>query len=90
MALYVDSARTRANINGTPGRWSHLIADTTEELIQAAGTLGLDAQEIKDRGLPGEHLLVNDRTRSIALRNGATRLDAAGVATLIRRKAGES
>lgn len=86
MTLYVDNSRRRAIINGTSGRWSNLMADTTEELTRAAATLKISTP-ILEPGTPNERLAINDAARTTALRLGAQKLDAAGVAELLRRKA---
>ena len=64
MAVYVDDARIRWR-----GRvWSHMVADTPEELHRAAGRLGIGRGRAQDKGrtlhydLP-EHL----RERAIEL-----------------------
>jgi hypothetical protein len=46
MAVYVDDAR----IPWRGRRWSHLVADTPEELHEAAGRLGLRREWAQDRG----------------------------------------
>jgi hypothetical protein len=43
MAVYVDNARIPARVGGTRGRWSHLTADTREELHAFADKIGLKA-----------------------------------------------
>ncbi|MGO9898562.1 MAG: DUF4031 domain-containing protein [Solirubrobacteraceae bacterium] len=46
MAIYVDDARIRWRGQ----RWSHLIADTAEELYRAADALGLRREWAQDKG----------------------------------------
>jgi uncharacterized protein DUF4031 len=65
MAVYVDDARIRWR-----GRlWSHMVADTPEELHEAAAALGIGRERAQDKGrtlhydLP-EHM----RERAIELR----------------------
>lgn len=41
MTVYVDDFRTQARVGGISGRWSHLIADTREELHAFASRIGL-------------------------------------------------
>ncbi|OKI47215.1 DUF4031 domain-containing protein [Micromonospora sp. CB01531] len=41
MSVYVDNARIPARVNRINGRWSHLTADTVEELNAFAARLGL-------------------------------------------------
>lgn len=85
MAIYVDSARRRGVVNGKTGRWSHLLADTTEELLAAAASLGVP-QDISASGTASEYIPVDEAARSAALKAGATRLNIHGVTALIRRK----
>lgn len=40
MTVYVDDFRVRARVGGTVGRWSHLTADTPDELHEFADRLG--------------------------------------------------
>jgi hypothetical protein len=64
MAVYVDDARIRAR-----GRyWSHLVADTPEELHHAAAALGLRREWAQDRGRTLHYDLPDElRERAIAL-----------------------
>jgi hypothetical protein len=41
MTVYVDTARIPATVAGIRGRWSHLTADTPEELHDFADRIGL-------------------------------------------------
>jgi hypothetical protein len=41
MTVYVDSARIPARVGRTSGRWSHLTADSKEELVAFAQSIGL-------------------------------------------------
>lgn len=40
MTVYVDDMRRAAAVGGLNGRWSHLMADTSEELFAFAATIG--------------------------------------------------
>jgi hypothetical protein len=64
MAVYVDDARIPAR-----GRhWSHLIADTIEELHAAARALGLSPARVQDKGRTVHYDLPDElRERAIAL-----------------------
>lgn len=65
MTVYVDDARIRRH--GL--RWSHLIADTPEELHRAAGLLGLRRDWAQDRGRT-LHYDVPDALRERAIELG--------------------
>ena len=64
MAVYVDDARIRWRGR----RWSHLVADTPEELHFAAEQLGLRREWAQDRGRTLHYDLPDElRERAIAL-----------------------
>jgi hypothetical protein len=64
MAVYVDDAR----IPSRGYRWSHLLADTPEELHEAAGRLGLRREWAQERGRTLHYDLPDElRERAIAL-----------------------
>lgn len=64
MGVYVDDARIRWRGR----RWSHLVADTPEELHKAAGRLGLRREWAQDRGRTLHYDLPEElRERAIAL-----------------------
>jgi hypothetical protein len=65
MAVYVDDARIRWR--GL--RWSHLVADTPDELHDAAATLGLRREWAQDRGRT-LHYDLPDHVRERALELG--------------------
>lgn len=75
MTVYVDDMRRPANLTGRPARWSHLMADTHEQLMQAALDLGLRPQWIQHEGTHREHFDVTETVRQRAI--------AAGIATPI-------
>ena len=68
--LYVDDYRA------TYGRFrmSHMMADTTEELLVAADALGLKREWLQKTGTEYEHFDVSDSKRSAAVRLGAVQL----------------
>jgi len=82
--IYVDDARIPARVRGLAGRWSHLIADTPEELHAFAERLGLRREWFQDPCVDGKleatpgsraaeswHYDVIDRKRELAIRLGA-------------------
>ena len=76
MAVYVDDTGLRADVpNGSTvvrGRWSHLFADTEDELRAFAATIGLKQDWIQHPGQPHVHFDVTARMRRRALAAGAT------------------
>jgi hypothetical protein len=85
MAVYVDDTGLRADVPGgagvVRGRWSHLFADTEDELRAFAATIGLKQDWIQHPGQPHVHFDVTARMRQRAI--------AAGAAPLTWRQAGE-
>jgi hypothetical protein len=73
MAVYVDDMRRQAKVGRCRpnARWSHLMADTPEELAEFAGRLGLDPSWLQHPGTHREHYDVTDARRAEALRMGA-------------------
>ena len=71
MAVYVDDMRLEATVGRITARWSHLQADTPEELARFARKLGLKAAWLQSAGDWKEHYDVTDRVRARAIELGA-------------------
>lgn len=72
MSVYVDSLRMPARVGPIQANWSHLTADTTEELLAFAAKLGLRPSWIQNPGhIWKEHFDVTDTKRDQAIRLGA-------------------
>lgn len=72
MTVYVDAMRRPATVGRLKGNWSHLFADTTEELLEFADRLGLRRSWIQNPGhIWKEHFDVVDSKRDMAIRLGA-------------------
>lgn len=70
MAVYVDDWRQRATVGPVTARWSHLTADTTEELHRFAAALGLRRAWFQGHRDPLRHhydVTDDGRRRAIAL-----------------------
>jgi hypothetical protein len=91
MTVYVDDFRVRARVGRITGRWSHLTADTREELHEFATRIGLQRswfQEPKGVGgkppppgsLPAQawHYDVTESKRQVAINAGAIPLSYRG------------
>jgi Protein of unknown function (DUF4031) len=86
--LYVDDARERRPVMGRDGTWSHLFADSTEELQAAMARLGLRPAWIKARGTAAEYVEIKESTRERAVQLGAEQVTwPTGAARIIARKA---
>lgn len=97
MTVYVDDARIKAKVSSWDTRWSHLFADTPDELHAFAARLGLRRSWFQDptvvgkpRARPGSraaenwHYDVTDAKRRQAITMGAvpvTWRDAVGIIT---------
>jgi len=75
MAVYVDDMRLSADVpNGERvvyGRWSHLMADTEDELRAFARSIGLRQEWIQHPGSPDVHFDATDGKRRLAIAKGA-------------------
>ena len=71
MSVYVDNMRRRAQLQGRPANWSHLMADTHEELVEMAVLLCLRPEWIQHEGTHREHFDVTEAKRVEAIRYGA-------------------
>lgn len=52
-------------------RMSHMVGDTTEELLAMADTIGVDVKWIQRPGSPKEHFDICQSKRALAIRAGA-------------------
>ncbi|MEV1013726.1 MULTISPECIES: DUF4031 domain-containing protein [unclassified Micromonospora] len=98
MTVYVDNARIPATVRRIKGRWSHLTADTVEELNEFAARLGLRPSWFQTckrkcspegQPCPHWHFDVVDAKRDEAIRLGAKAIDVRemGAITSARRQA---
>lgn len=71
MTVYVDDFRVPARVGSLTGRWSHLSADTVEELQAFADRLGLKRVWFQDKGDGRWHYDVTDSRRLAAVVAGA-------------------
>lgn len=86
MTVYVDNSHIPARVNGITARWSHLIADTTPELLAFAKTIGLKPGWIQKPGTAFEHFDVTDAVRERAIKAGAQPIDIHDVGPILRAK----
>lgn len=97
MTVYVDDIRIPARVGGLYSRWSHLIADSVEELHEFAGRLGLRREWFQDPTVNGKptpaepgtraaenwHYDVTDRKRDEAIAMGAQPVPFRELGTII-------
>lgn len=71
MTVYVDDMLRPARVGRLRSRWSHLLADTHQELMSMASELGLRPQWIQYAGTYREHFDLTEPKRLQALGFGA-------------------
>lgn len=87
VSVYVDDMRRRAKVGSVHATWSHLFADTHEELMRFSHMLGLVPHWIQHEGTHREHFDLTESKRQDALSLGATPLRyPSEVGTFIREK----
>ena len=88
MTVYVDDMHKPATIGRIKSRWSHLTADTEEELHAFAAALGLPRRAAQFPGTWKSHYDITDFTRDRAIALGAVAIGytSAETAASLRRK----
>lgn len=91
MTVYVDDMRRLATVGRFTARWSHLMADTDEELHEFAARIGMRRSWHQKAGTPLSHYNVTDSRRDHALRLGAVPIGymSEESKSLLRRKRAE-
>lgn len=82
MAVYVDDMKAKFR-NMT---MCHMMADTTEELLEMASKIGVQHKWIQDAGTPREHFDIAMSKRALALKAGAQEIDRNKLVEIIRAK----
>lgn len=92
MTVYVDNMRLSAQVGSITGRWSHLMADSDDELNAFAAKLGLKQAWAQYPGTAMSHYDVTDSKRRQAIALGAVPIDYGGDVSiaLIRREGTDS
>ena len=75
MAVYVDNMQMQATVGRHSSKWSHLTADSPEELLEFAQKIGLRSSWIQYPGTWKEHFDLTEGKRQQALKNGAVAID---------------
>ncbi|MFJ5859889.1 DUF4031 domain-containing protein [Pseudarthrobacter sp. NPDC092439] len=86
MSVYVDDMRACVIINGTRGRWSHLIADSSAELEVFARLLSLNPDWVQFPGTFREHYDITERIRRKAIEKGAIPIGMREIGILLRKR----
>lgn len=84
MAVYVDNMRAKF------GRMimCHMLADTTEELLAMADTIGVQRQWIQHADTPEEHFDISLAKRALAVAAGAKEIGLHEVAEIMMSRLG--
>lgn len=82
MAVYVDAARLPL------GRMlmSHMVADTTAELLEMADRIGVDRRHLQHPGTHREHFDICQSKRRLAVKAGATEVSQRELGKILRAK----
>lgn len=99
MTVYVDDMRLLARVGRITARWSHLTADTPEELHEFAAQIGLKRSWFqKPKGLNGKpvnpaslkaqmwHYDVTDEKRDLAIKSGAKPITTRESVEIMKRR----
>jgi hypothetical protein len=71
VTVYIDDMRMAATVGPINARWSHLMADTDDELHAFAGILGLKRSSVRFRGTWKSRYEVTESARRRAIQLGA-------------------
>lgn len=86
MTVYVDDFEVAAKVGALSRRWSHLVADTPDELRNFARKLRLSPSWIQKSGTPLEHFDVTSSVRGRAIALGAEPIDYMRMQQVIAEK----
>lgn len=74
MTIYVDDMQMMARVGRLDARWSHMTADTKDELHAFAARLGLKRSWFQDKPRGHWHYDVTDNKRKLAIKLGAEQI----------------
>jgi Protein of unknown function (DUF4031) len=86
VSVYVDDSRIPARVGRLTARWSHLLADSPQELHGFAERLGLRRDWFQDLPHGRWHYDVTESKRVEAIRLGATPITWRQAADIIRAR----
>jgi hypothetical protein len=78
MTVYVDDMLMEATVGRLTSRWSHMMADSTDELVAFAKRLGLRPAWIQHPGTWEEHFDLTEGKRLQAIGLGAMAIECGG------------
>jgi hypothetical protein len=88
VTVYLDDWRQPAHLGPVDDRWSHLVADTDEELHEFASRMGMRREWFQDKpGRPHHaHYDLPERARAEALANGAVEVTWRALGRMLRAR----
>lgn len=86
MTVYVDDMKMPATVGRYTSNWSHLTADSSEELLDFAKKLGLRPSWIQCPGTWKEHFDLTEGKRQQALKKGAVPIGLMQAGQLMKAK----
>lgn len=86
MAVYVDDMYTISLGNFGNMKMSHLIADTTEELLEMVDKIGVKRKWIQKAGTKWEHFDICVSKRTLAIKHGTIPITMRDLATVRKNK----
>lgn len=86
MPVYIDNFYITGGGDFGRMKMSHMIADTTEELLEMVDTIGMDRKWIQKAGTTHEHFDVCMSKRTKAIKAGAIPVGFRELAVLIKKK----
>lgn len=84
--VYVDNFYTTGAGNYGRMKMSHMIADTKEELLKMAKSIGMREEWIQDEGTPREHFDVSISRRKLAIKLGAKEINFRDLAKMTNER----
>ena len=88
MTVYLDDWRQPAQLGPVDDRWSHLVADTDEELHAFVARMGMRREWFQDKpGRPHHaHYDLPERARAEAVANGAVEVTWRDLGRMLRER----
>jgi len=88
VSVYVDNFYETGAGNFGRMKMSHLIADSTEELLEFVDKIGVARKWIQYPGTPREHFDIAMGKRALAIRQGAKAVNFRDLSEIMQRRPG--
>lgn len=83
MSVYVDDMYKISLGQFGRMKMSHLVADSTNELLEFVDKIGAQRKWIQDAGKPTEHFDISKAKRDLAIKTGAVQVPMRKLASLV-------